>query len=176
MHSQVSLVLFALLFLVCATALSEDRKEADAAADLAARVNTVLTQYIAVENEFFKWTPRRASPLPDVFERMDFSGYSKTLRSLERDLDRAQAEVGRQRPARAEVREFYSGISDYINQLRASIAALEGISTKLIAVTQDPAKYSSKEYSADMDRYRKLRTDYTTAGTKLNEIFRRVQR
>lgn len=176
LYSERSVVFFALSFLMCATAFSEERKETDTAADLATRVNTVLTQYIAVEDDFFKWTPRRASSRPDVFEKMDFRGYSKTLVALERDLDKTRADVDRLRPARAEVREFYSALSDYIKRLHASIAALEAIPTKLIAVTQDPTKYSDKEYAADIDRYLKLRTDYTTAGAKLNEVFRRVQR
>jgi hypothetical protein len=177
MYSQSSLVLLALGLLACVTApTGQDLNEAEAAVDVPARVNKILDQYVAVEDDFFKLAPRRVVPIPGVFVEMDFVGISKKLQSLDRDLEKAQADVGRQRPARAEVRDFNSAFSDYIKRLRASIAALEGVSTKLAAKAQDPEKYSWKEYGADLDRYQKLRADYSTAGAKLNELFRRMQR
>jgi predicted RNase H-like nuclease (RuvC/YqgF family) len=106
---------------------------------------------------------------------MDFVGYSTKLRSIDRDLEKAQADVGRQQPARTEVRNFNSALPDYIKRLRASIGALDGICTKLASKAQNPERYSSKEYAADLDRYEKLRREYSEAGTKLNDLFRRMQ-
>jgi hypothetical protein len=175
--SQFGFLLFAVGLVACGTASNaQEPKNAVAAADVAARVNRILNQYLAVEEDFFKFTPGRVLPIPGVYEDMDFVGYSKKLRSLNGDLERAQADIGRQQPTRAEVRDFNSALLDYIKRLRASISALDGISMKLASMAKDPETYSWQEYSTDLDHYETLKKDYSAAGVKLNELFRRIQR
>ena len=63
MNSKFSLLLLAAGLLMCAAlSTGQDLKDAAATADVAVRVNRVLGQYVAVENDFFKLAPRRVPP------------------------------------------------------------------------------------------------------------------
>lgn len=130
--------------------------------DIAERVNSLLTAYVAIHNDVFRgnvWTF-----IPRVFAKIDFCQHRESLTQISAELRTCEI-------ALAEVSQSYTGtvLARYIPALTATVYRLQRIVDSLCRKSQGVYDYSWGQYNRDCNEYRELQQDYTEIGALLNE-------
>jgi hypothetical protein len=141
---------------------------------LAVKVNNVLTDYVEIHNDIFKVSPERVTPIPGVFETIDFQSHISQLHRQRQTLASTDREIAawlREGIKDPKVRTFISLLRNYDQALSKAISQLEEISQELYKKSQNSAHYLWDVYTRDIDAYQKSIGEYQRLGSALNEAY-----
>ena len=130
------------------------------------RVNRILGEYVAIHDAIFKFSWRKALPIPGLFKPTDFGAHFKDLSRLASKLatlsSALQAEPG-----------SLEGSHQYAAALLEAIQALREICGRFYEKSQSNlSKYPMAEYNADLKTYEGLVNRCQELGVALNRQMR----
>jgi len=129
-------------------------------------VHDILTQYIEIHNDFFKWSLRRMIPIRGLFQEIDFGKHFGSLSKLADELKYIISGVDAQN-------EFARALIEYGQALLQTINIFGDMCGSLYKKSQgEVSSYYKKQYRADLDAYNSSVKRYQSLGTRLNEYIR----
>ncbi len=127
------------------------------------RVNAILSEYVVIHDEIFKFSWRKALPIPGLFKATDYGAHSKTLDRLVSKLATISAAL----KARSGTLE---GACQYTEALLETIRALRVICRRFYEQSHGNfVKYPMAEYNADLKTYENLVNKCQEFGVALNQ-------
>ena len=126
------------------------------------RTNTILREYVAIHDAIFKFSWRKALPIPGLFKTTDFGVHF-------RDLDRLAAKLAATSSALKTESGSLEGSLQYTAALLETIQALREICRRFYEKSQgDLSKYPMAEYNANLKAYEGLMNKCQELGVALN--------
>jgi len=131
------------------------------------QVQTILDRYIAIHDNIFKFSLRKAIPIPGVFKAIDFGQHFRELDSLTSELEHLAISTNN----RARVP---SAFQEYVAALLKTIQFLRDMCKRLYDKSEgDLQSYKMNQYKADVAMYEGLVDKYRLLGSALNEYIRK---
>jgi hypothetical protein len=129
------------------------------------RANAILGKYVAIHDAIFKFSWRKALPIPGLFKAIDFGAHCKDLGRLASKL----AAISSALKAEAGSLEAYQ----YTAALLEAVQALREICRRYHEKNQgDVSKYPMAEYNANLKTYEGLMNKCQALGVALNRRIR----
>ena len=130
------------------------------------RVNKILHEYTAIHDAIFKFSWRKALPIPGLFKPTDFGAHLK-------DLSRLASKLTTLSSALKADSESLEGSHQYAAALLEAVQALREICGRFYEKSQgNPGKYPMAEYNADLKTYESLVNRCQELGIALNQRIR----
>jgi hypothetical protein len=130
------------------------------------RVNTILHEYVAIHDAIFKFSWRKALPIPGLFKPTNFGAHLK-------DLGRLTSKLTALASALKADSESLEGSHEYAMALLEAVQALREICGRFHEKSQgNPNKYPMAEYNADLKTYEGLVNRCQELGVALNRRIR----
>jgi hypothetical protein len=130
------------------------------------RVNAILHEYVAIHDAIFKFSWRKALPIPGLFKPTDFGAHGKVLSRLASKLTATLSTI----QANPEPLE---GSYQYASALLEAVQALREICGRFHQKSQgNLSKYPMAEYNADLKAYEGLVNKCQKLGVALNQRLR----
>lgn len=130
------------------------------------RVNKILHEYTAIHDAIFKFSWRKALPIPGLFKPTDFGAHVK-------HLSRLASKLGAISSTLKEDSESLEGSHQYTAALLEAVQALREICGRFHEKSQgNPGKYPMAEYNADLKTYEGLVNRCQELGVALNRKMR----
>ena len=132
------------------------------------RVNAILHEYVAIHDAIFKFSWRKALPIPGLFKPTDFGSHFKVLSRLASKLAALTS-------ALKEDSGSFEGSHQYAASLLETVQALREICRRFYEKSQGQlSKYPMAEYNADLKTYEGLVNRCQELGVALNRQMRNV--
>jgi hypothetical protein len=126
------------------------------------RINSILHEYVAIHDAIFKFSWRKAIPIPGLFKPTDFGAHFKDLSRLASKLTALSSAMKTNSAA-------LEGAQQYAAALLEAVQALRGICGRFYEKSQGHlSKYPMAEYNADLKVYEGLVNKCQEVGTVLN--------
>lgn len=127
------------------------------------RVNAILGEYVAIHDAIFKFSWRKALPIPGLFKATDFGAHV-------RDLDRLASKLADISAALKAESGALEGSHQYMAAVLEAIQALREICRRFYEKSQgDLSKYPMAEYNANLKDYEALVNKCQELGVALNQ-------
>jgi hypothetical protein len=127
------------------------------------RANTILDEYVSIHDAIFKFSWRKALPIPGFFKATDFGVYV-------RDLGRLASELAAISSAMKAESGGLEGSHRYTAALLEAVQALREICGRFYEKSQgDLSKYPMAEYNANLKAYEGLMNRCQELGAALNQ-------
>ncbi|MGB3194013.1 MAG: hypothetical protein WBC39_01830 [Phycisphaerae bacterium] len=124
--------------------------------------HAILSQYVAVHDEIFKFSWRKVLPIPGIFKPIDYGRHHSQLTSLSTRLERVLESLRR-------IPDAPAIFPVYVAALLDTVAYLRDMCQKLYEKSQgDMASYSKEAYRRDVDTYHELVNAYRSLGAQVN--------
>jgi len=127
------------------------------------RTNAILGEYVAIHDAIFKFSWRKALPIPGLFKSTDFGAHGKDLNRLASKLAAISTKL-------KTAPESLEGSLQYTESLLEAIQALREICGRFYEQSQgNLSKYPMAEYTADLKTYEVLMNTCQELGVALNQ-------
>ena len=127
------------------------------------RTNAILDEYVAIHDAIFKFSWRKALPIPGLFKATDFGAHV-------RDLDRLASKLADISAALKAESGALEGSHQYMAAVLEAIQALREICRRFYEKSQgDLSKYPMAEYNANLKDYEALVNKCQELGVALNQ-------
>ena len=145
---------------------------------LVANVNDILSRYILIHDQIFKFSIRKLLPIPGLFKATSFCKHENDLDALLGELVTARDSISDHLIGLREVSttegEFIGMLEEYAAALTDTIYQLHGISSELCLKRRGEGDYPHRRYQAEVDSYEKSLDRYRQVGDRLNILHRRM--
>jgi hypothetical protein len=130
------------------------------------QTNAILGEYVAIHDAIFKFSWRKALPIPGLFKATDFGAHF-------RDLDRLASKLAAISATLKAESGALEGSHQYTAAVLEAIQALREICRRFYEKSQgDLSKYPMSEYNADLKSYEGLVNKCQELGVALNQRLR----
>ena len=130
------------------------------------RTNAILGKYVTIHDAIFKFSWRKALPIPGLFKATDFGAHF-------RDLDRLASKLAAISATLKADSGALEGSHQYAAAVLQAIQALRDICRRFYEKSQgDLSKYPMSEYNADLKSYEGLVNKCQELGVALNQRLR----
>jgi hypothetical protein len=130
------------------------------------RTNAILGEYVAIHDAIFKFSWRKALPIPGLFKATDFGAHFRDLDQLASKLTDISAALKTESGS-------LEGSHQYKAALLEAIQALREICRRFYEKSQgDLSKYPMAEYNANLKDYEALVNKCQELGVALNQRLR----
>lgn len=130
------------------------------------RVNAILCEYVTIHDTIFKFSWRKALPIPGLFKATDFGAHF-------RDLGRLASELAATSSALKVESGSLEGSHQYTAALLKAAQALQEICGQFYEKSQgDLGKYPMAEHNANLKTYEGLMNKCQGLGVALNQHLR----
>jgi hypothetical protein len=127
------------------------------------RTNAILDEYVAIHDAIFKFSWRKALPIPGLFKATDFGAHV-------RDLDRLASKLADISAALKAESGALEGSHQYMAAVLEAIQALREICRRFYEKSQgNLSKYPMAEYNANLKDYEALVNKCQELGVALNQ-------
>lgn len=127
------------------------------------RANAILGKYVAIHDAIFKFSWRKALPIPGLFKATDFGAHF-------RDLDRLASKLAATSAKLKEESGSLEGSHQYTVALLEAIQALREICRRFYEQSQgNLSKYPMAEYNANLKTYEGLVNKCQELGAALSQ-------
>ena len=127
------------------------------------RVHAILEEYLAIHDAIFKFSWRKAIPIPGIFKPIDCGRHFRDLGLLGCELERVSRELQRDPDAPDVVHSYAVALFQTIEFLREMCGRLYEKSQGNIAA------YPMSDYNSDVQQYNQLVAKYRAVGMALNQ-------
>ena len=127
------------------------------------QVHTILDRYISIHDKIFKFSLRKAIPIPGIFKPIDYGQHFRELDSLASELEQLAIPNGRMTGPQEVFQQ-------YVMALFTTIKFLRDICRRLHQKSDgDLQSYTMNQYNADVATYEELVEKYRQIGSTMNE-------
>jgi hypothetical protein len=131
------------------------------------QVHLILERYIAIHEKIFKFSLRKAIPIPGLFKPIDYGQHFVELNSLVSALEEVADSANNGTQAT-------SASQQYVTALLNIMKVLRDMCKRLYDKSQGNLKnYSIDQYESDVTTYHGLLAKYRSLGLKFNEYNRK---
>lgn len=131
------------------------------------QVHSILDRYIIIHDTIFKFSLRKAIPIPGVFKPIDY-------RQHLRELDALGSELQDIAKSTTNITTVPNVFQQFIEALQDTMQFLRDMCRRLYEKSQgDLQSYTQGQYKSDVTKYEMLVKNYRELGTKLNEAIRK---
>ncbi len=131
------------------------------------QVHAILERYIAIHDKIFKFSFRKAIPIPGLFKAIDYGEHLRELDSLAAKLDHIADSTNN----RGGIPTVYQ---QYVTILLQTIQFLRDMCRRLYVKSQGELQnYSMAQYKSDVTAYEGLVRKYRELGLSLNQYLRK---
>lgn len=143
---------------------------------LGLKVDSLLSRYVELDKYIFEANLTRITPVPGVFEAIDFATTGKKLDAISVELGETirQIEANQTGPRTDPSAAFLSALDVYSLKLKAAIEKLRNICARLAAYAKTMSGYNLQEYESDVKLYEQLVEAYLANGDQLTSAFKRL--
>lgn len=138
---------------------------------LAVQVNEILSKYILVHDDIFKFSVRKLIPIPGIFKEIDYLKHYKSLEMLSEELNRIERELAntQENITTNSSSLFIIVLSKYSASLNTTLKKLLSIS-HFLCKKSEGEEYLAREYQQDMNIYNQNIEEYKGIGLELNSL------
>ncbi|HEV8327037.1 MAG TPA: hypothetical protein VGQ08_06095 [Nitrospiraceae bacterium] len=130
------------------------------------QANAILDEYVVIHDAIFKFSWRKALPIPGLFKATDFGAHV-------RDLDRLASELAAITSSLKTESGSLEGSNQYTAALLEAVQTLREICGRLYEKSQgELSKYPMAEYNANLKAYEGLMNKCQELGVALNQHIR----
>jgi hypothetical protein len=127
------------------------------------QAHTILERYVVIHDTIFKFSWRKAIPIPGIFKPIDYGQHAEELNALASALQQIIITIANKTDIPDVFQKFVAALFETIKFLR-------DICTRLYHKSEgDLQSYPMNEYKADMARYEDLVNRYHSLGSAVNE-------
>jgi hypothetical protein len=131
------------------------------------QVHTILERYVVIHDMIFKFSLRKAIPIPGLFKSIDYGQHRRELDSLVSALE----QLANSTSNRAGVPIVFH---QYVAALLKTMQFLRNMCRRLYDKSQgDLRSYTMDQYKSDVTAYERLVEEYGELGSTLNEYIRK---
>lgn len=131
------------------------------------QVHAILKRYVAIHDKIFKFSLRKAIPIPGFFKPIDYGQHFRELDSLVSALEQLAICTSN----RAGVPSVFH---QYVTALLKTMQFLRDMCRRLYDKSQgDLQSYTMGQYKSDVTTYEGLMEKYRSLGSTLNEYIRK---
>jgi hypothetical protein len=131
------------------------------------QVNSILDRYIVIHDAIFKFSLRKAIPIPGVFKPIDYWQHLRVLDALVSELQEIVEST-------TNITTVPNVFQQYIGALQGTMQFLRDMCRRLYEKSHgDLRSYTQGQYKSDVTKYEMLVKNYRELGTKLNEVIRK---
>ena len=141
----------------------------------ATEINDLLTEQIAVNDELFRFSVRKAIPLPFIFKKIDYSLlHDRATRSLEQAQSVAQSLEEMEDNVAEGDEQFYRALREYHNSLTHIFDCLVMMLDKLKRKAAGEYDYPHRYYQQDVEEYERVKEHCYKLGEQLQQQYELV--
>jgi len=130
------------------------------------QVHAILERYVAIHDKIFKFSLRKAIPIPGIFKPIDYGQHFREIDSLVSILEQLAISASN----RAGVPSVFQ---QYLTALLETMQFLRDMCRRLYDKSQgDLQSYTMRQYQSDVTTYEGLVEKYRSLGSTLNEYIR----
>jgi hypothetical protein len=131
------------------------------------QVHAILERYIAIHDKIFKFSLRKAIPIPGLFKPIDYGQHFRELDTLVSALE----QLAISKSIKAKVPSVFQ---QYVTALLKTIQFLRDMCKRLYDKSQgDLQSYIMDQYKSDVTTYEELVEKYRLLGSTLNEYIQK---
>jgi hypothetical protein len=131
------------------------------------QVHEIFNRYISIHDKIFKFSLRKAIPIPGIFKTIDYGQHFRDLGSLVSALE----QIADPASSRAGVPSFFQ---QYVAALLKTMLFLRDMCKQLHDKSQgDLQSYSMQQYKSDVATYERLVEKHRSLGIALNDYIRK---
>ena len=131
------------------------------------QVHAILESYLAIHEKIFKFSLRKAIPVPGLFKPIDYGQHFRELDSLVSALEQLAIST-------SNIAGVPSVFQQYVTALLKTMQFLRDMSKRLYDMSQgDLQSYTMGQYKSDVTTYEGLVEKYRSLGLTLNEYIRK---
>ena len=131
------------------------------------QVHAILERYIAIHDKIFKFSLRKAIPIPGLFKPIDYGQHFRELDTLVSAFKQLVISTSN----RAEVPGVFQ---QYITALLKTMQFLRDMCKRLYDKSQNVLQsYTMDQYKSDVTTYEELVEKYRLLGSTLNEYIQK---
>lgn len=127
------------------------------------QVHEILDRYIAIHDKIFKFSLRKAIPIPGISKPIDYGLHFRELSSLISALEKVAESASNRDVVPNVFQQFVTALLKTMQFLRDMCQQLHGKSQG------DLQSYSRQQYKSDIARYEGLVEEYRSRGSALND-------
>ena len=157
------------------TTRAERSTEVNPTMELATTVNSILSDYIAINDLVLGHSFRKIAPIPGIFKPIDFCGHEASLTQLLRQLEATREEIPNLKESRPPHGPFLDAMNKYVIGLGDAVRRLGAISGKLCEKSRGTRVYSWDEYRKEMKEYNAAVRSYQALGEPLQALVPTIQ-
>ncbi len=131
------------------------------------QVHEILDRYVAIHDKIFKFSLRKAIPIPGIFKAIDYGQHVRDLDSLASALDQIAISTNNRNEVPVVFKEYITALLKTIKFLRDMCEHLHG------KAEGDLRSYKMNQYKADVKEYEELVNKYCSLGKVSNEYIHR---
>ncbi|MEK6692627.1 MAG: hypothetical protein AABY44_04285 [Nitrospirota bacterium] len=130
------------------------------------QVHSILERYVVIHDKIFKFSLRKAIPIPGLFKPIDYGQHFRELDSLISALEQLAISTSN----KAGIPNVFQ---QYVTALLKTMQFLRDMCRRLYDKSQgDLQSYKMGQYKSDVTRYEGLVEKYRSLGSTLNESIR----
>lgn len=139
--------------------------------DVARKVNELIREYVAIEEDVFKPSIRKSIPIPGFFKPVDYLSHIEELENMEHKLEEAKGIIRSLKPDNDSAEgQFLITLRAYSTAFMEAISELKRLCNRLYEKSKG-GSYPRKQYESDAKELRKTEMKYFDIGKKLNEQY-----
>ena len=146
--------------------------------NISREINDLLSVYVAIHDDVFKFSIRHALPIPGIFKSIDFGSHIANIEivasALKRHAQRISMLIAR---VDREEKDYLSLLLQYAFALIETGDRFETVLKALYAKSQSfvNSNYDWKNYKNDLAKYEEAVQNYMAFGGKLNDSFQKIK-
>jgi len=139
---------------------------------IATEINGLLNRYIEIHNSVFKFSWRKAIPLPFFFKPINFDSLHNKAEQILSELSSSNKRITllleyiNQKES-----HFAHFLSEYCTALMETVSLLKRILYQLYLKSENSNEYNLDEHNKMLKLYKEAVNRYSAMGSRLNELY-----
>lgn len=139
--------------------------------ETALKINNLLSKYIIIHDEVFKFSWRKIIPLPFIFKTMNFLDLHEKANEIMNNLKQCNDAVNRiLSEASDQESRFAYFLSEYCLSLINTVSRLKGMLYQLYLKSENSGDYNLLKHNSLSAEYKKAVREYQNMGARLNKL------
>jgi len=140
--------------------------------EMALTVNHLLSEYIIIHDEIFKFSWRKIIPLPFIFKAIDFRSLHEKADKILNNLEQCNVDISKilNEIQNSESR-FAHFLSEYCLALTNTVSLLKEMLHQLDLKSENSGDYSLSKHNKLLKEYDEAVQKYYSMGNRLNELY-----
>lgn len=140
--------------------------------ETALKINNLLSEYVIIHDEVFKFSWRKIIPLPFIFKAINFHDLHEKAAKILTNLEQCNDDVSRMlSEAPDQESRFAHFLSEYCLTLTNTVSLLKEMLCQLYLKSENSGDYNLSKHNSLSKEYDEAIKKYYSMGNRLNELY-----